>query len=143
MVASSGSKRHRFAVQVRPAPRRVKVPQAKNVALGPRLVEPPTEVAAKLRASPLVIGLDIETHDLLGRHMKWWVGPLGFARLADPITLQDTRIAQIGWSVQTAGAEPIVNAFLRAPNGLPYFQRCKSSNLRCASNALVLAGRLF
>ena len=75
MVASSESKRHRFAVQVRPPPRRVKVTQTKDVVLGPRFVEPPAEVAAKLRASHLVIGFDIETHDLLGRHMKWWVGP--------------------------------------------------------------------
>ena len=69
MVASSDSKRHRFTVRVRPTPPRVKVPQAKDVVLGPRFVEPPAEVAAKLRASHLVIGLDIETHDLLGRHM--------------------------------------------------------------------------
>ena len=104
-------------MQVRPAPRRVKVPQAKDVVLGPRLVEPPPEVAAKLRASHLVIGLDIETHDLLGRHMKWWVGPLGFATLADPITLQEARIVQIGWSVHAAGGEPIVKEFIVCPAG--------------------------
>ena len=99
MVASSESKRHRFVVRVRPPQRRVKVPEAKDVVLGPRPVAPPTEVAAKLRASPLVIGVDIETHDLLGRHMKWWTGPLGFATLADPFTIQEARIVQIGWCV--------------------------------------------
>ena len=78
---------------------------------------PPTEVAKKLRTSPLVIGLDIETHDLLGRHMKWWTGPLGFATLADPITLQEARIVQIGWSVHAAGSEPIVKEFIVHPMG--------------------------
>ena len=114
MVASSDSKRHRFVVQVRPTPRRVKVPHAKDVVLGPRLVTPPTEVAAKLQASPLVIGLDIETHDLLGRHMKWWIG---FATLAGPITLQEARIVQIGWSVHAAGGETIVKEFIVCPAG--------------------------
>ena len=85
--------------------------------MGPRLVEPPAEVAAKLRASHLVIGLDIETHDLLGRHMKWWVGPLGFATLADPITLQEARIVQIGWSVHGAGGESDVKEFIVHPDG--------------------------
>ena len=78
---------------------------------------PPTEVAAKLRASSLVIGLDIETHDLLGRHMKWWTGPLGFATLADPITVQEARIVQIGWSVHSARGEPVVKEFLVRPTG--------------------------
>ena len=115
MVASSESKRHRFAVRVRPPQRRVKVPEAKDVVLGPRPVAPPTEVAAKLRASPLVIGVDIETHDLLGRHMKWWTGPLGFATLADPFTIQEARIVQIGWCVHAAAGEPIVKEFVLRP----------------------------
>ena len=117
MIASSEPKRRRFAVQVRPPPRRVKVPQAKDICLGARHVAPTNEVAAKLRASPLVIGLDIETHDLLGRHMKWWIGPLGFATLSDPLTIQEARIVQIGWSVHAAGGEPIVKEFLVRPTG--------------------------
>ena len=69
---------------------------------------PPAEVAAKLQDRHLVVGIDIETHDILGRHMKWWTGPFGFATLADPFTLEEARVVQIGWAIHAKREEPVV-----------------------------------
>ena len=37
--------------------------------------------------------------------------------MADPITLQEARIVQIGWSVHAAGGEPTVKEFIVCPTG--------------------------
>ena len=76
IAAFSETKRHRFAVPLHNPLRRVSVQRAKEPMLGPRHVAPPTDVAAKLRASPLAIEFDIETRETLGRRMEWWNPPL-------------------------------------------------------------------
>jgi len=114
-MAAAGN---RFALPTRKPPRRVSAPRARDIVLEPRLhVAPPAEVAAKLQDRHLVVGIDIETHDILGRHMKWWTGPFGFATLADPFTLEEARVVQIGWAIHAKREEPVVKEFLVRPAG--------------------------
>ena len=112
-MAAAGS---RFVLPTRR--RRLSTPRAKDIVLAPRLhVAPPAEIVAKLQDLHLVVGIDIETHDILGRHMRWWTGPFGFATLADPFALEEARVVRIGWAVHAKSEGPVVKEFLVRPAG--------------------------
>ena len=110
--------RKRFQFQTyRPEP--TKVPRAADLVIGvqEQHVPPSESIKSMIRATPLVAGIDIETHDLLGRHMKWWRGPFGFWTLADPNILDQARIVQIGWSKCEDTREPTFKQLLVRPCG--------------------------
>ena len=78
-------------------------------------LEPPDHVKKMICDTSLVASVHIETHDILGSHMKWWRGPFGFWTLADPQVFKQARIVQIGWYIYDDSSEPVLKQRLIRP----------------------------
>ena len=86
-----------------------KIPKIGSLAVSDKLEGPPTaEVSRKLGASSLVMGFDIETHDLVGP------GGGGFGRFGHPwrsnLSIFNLRLVQIGWAIGGCEMEDPITA---------------------------------
>ena len=75
-------------------------PRAEDLRPGlPLAVPPPPAVAENLAGAELLIGIDVETHDLISGNTNWRPGQFGFLTKVTDDTLNTLRIVQLGWVV--------------------------------------------
>ena len=102
-----------------PEKKPVKVPKVSELVVGMPKVAPPKEVMDKLKGSDLIIGIDVETHDLIqGNTLLWIPGQFGFQTKTDASIISALRVIQIGWVIgKTTTSAPQVKSEIIKPNG--------------------------
>ena len=97
-----GSTKRKFRPLFQPLERpKMEIPKARDLRVGPlSQLAVPELIRDKFKLPcHVIVGIEIKTHDFLGRRTKWWKGPHGFHNLTDPETFKEARIVQLGWSV--------------------------------------------
>ena len=133
----------RFVAKSRPPRKTIKVPLVSELTTHPSvLVAPPEEVCKQLGFHPLIVGVDIETHDWENNAgSKGEEGPFGHYSRCDS-NVYDARIVQIGWAVRRGEEEIHVKEKLVKPQGFTISKKAEAfhgiSHERACSEGLSM-----
>ena len=117
-----------------------RIPQARDLRLGPPGVLPPPERVAKVCShGELFVGIDVETNQRVSGHTKGWrVGQFGFQTKASDDILQQLRIVEIGWAVgDMESNSAVVKSYLIRPDGFSISD--EATNIHNISHAAAAA----
>ena len=118
--------RKRFQLMTQPGKKPAKIPKVSELVVGMPKVPPPKEVMDKLKGCELIIGIDVETHDLIqGNTLLWIPGQFGFQSKTDLSIISALRVVQIGWAIGKTTASTLDLQLRRGQRESTIFHRIK------------------